>query len=130
MAISVAAGQRITSAWLQQLVPQPWQSITTLNGWTVIAGGVFAARLFNAVTVEINGAPLGAGTLSSGTVIGTMPSGMIPPVLHSLTGGASSSSAFLQDVQINIDTNGNIKYYGPTSGVANISFCGFISLDV
>jgi hypothetical protein len=109
------AGQRITAAWLNLLVPGPWIPWATITtGWANSAGNVPAqARKLNSVTVHVTASLVvtanATGALGT-VVVGTLPPGLVPQTSYNGSygiDGISGTGYFL-----NIRSDGSVHLFG------------------
>lgn len=127
----INAGSRLLAAILS---PGQWQPMSFSNGWSNHGGGNVTGQyrlwpLFN--EVEIIGG-LAAGTITSGTVIATLPAGYTPAdqqeigvLIDNTSGGAGGNSP-----RLSVTTAGQLQVFNLPSGTTFISIPpSMISLD-
>ena len=106
-----------------------WHTITGQNSW-----GNFRCTMKPDNTVMLNG-QVAAGTLTNGTVIGTLPSSAYYPASQQripafITAVGAGSAATGNDPYIQITTGGSIEIGNVSVQVAtNVGFCGAYPLD-
>ena len=112
------------------VLPEGWHSVTMQNGWAAQSGSYARYRLaaHNRVYLEIRAV---AGTLTGGTVIGTVPPGWRPAFSHPIPlmqeSGSTQASVLLP--RIDVQPGGNIVVFNASAGTVNCSAIGSYPLD-
>lgn len=90
-----------------------WTNITLANGWSNF-GAPYSnaqARIASDGFVHLRGL-LTTGTRTDGTIIGTLPAGMLPPTQKYLSTTSNVANLSASNPQIVVDTAGNLKIFG------------------
>jgi hypothetical protein len=112
------------------VLPEGWHNITMQNGWTVQPGSYARYRLaaHNRVYVEMF---IIAGTLTGGTVIGSVPVGWRPTTSHpiAMIQQAGSTQGTVLMPRIDVQPGGNIIIWNVSAATTNCAVFGSYSLD-
>lgn len=114
---------------LTPIVQESWHSLTPKNSWTNLSGYTpFQYRAIGSPpkSVQVVG-NLVPGTITAGTVLGTLPTGYLPTKQQYDCAYTDVTSA---SAGVHIDTSGNLKVFGVSSGATVLGINSIFPLDV
>lgn len=104
-----------------------WQSVSLVNGWT----GTLNARITGSGELQLSGNRLIPGTLTGGTLIGTLTASMAPQGQHEVVITIDDlPSAVSGSPRLSIHTDGTLLVFGLGGTTSELSIEITIPLDV